>query len=294
MTGSFVPLPTLDLVASLGGVLAVAGLAYRLASPGVTAGAWRGGAALRAAADVVALIGAAGAFWLGGDALIVLFAAVSALAIRDFAGASDRAGRALAACYACVPLQFGALAAGRLDVALVAMPILAALVLPLVALTQGGTRDFVARASEQCWCVLAWVYCLSFVPALLLLEGPAFEDRNAGLVAFVVAISLAAQTMPTWSIRTSRGLAWAARALAMLVLGAALAWMTPFSPSLAAVLALATAIPGGFGVFVMAAMRNDRSPRMRDAGVSEQLAVRPDALAFAGPLFFFAMRVFLP
>jgi phosphatidate cytidylyltransferase len=292
MTGSFVPLPTLDVVASLGGVLAVAGLAYRLALPGM-AGSWPGDAYSRAVAGVVALIGAAGAFWLGGGALIMLFAVVSALAMRDFAP-FDGEGRALAGCcYACVPLQFGALAAGRLDLALVTLPILTALALPLLSLAQGGTRGFAGRASKRCWSVLAWVYCLSFVPALLLLDGPAFEDRNAGLVAFVVGVSLAAQATRPSSIRTSRGFAWGARAAAMLSLGVGLAWMTPFSVPVSAMLALATAIPGWFGGDIMATMRREQAPLSRDP-VKEHLAVRLDAVVFAGPLFFFAMRVLLP
>jgi phosphatidate cytidylyltransferase len=289
MAGSFVPLPTLDIVASFGGALAVAGFAYRLARPGAGADVPRGGAALRDGAAFAGITGAAGAFWLGGDALIVLFAVVSALALANFV-AHDCGGNAQAACcYGCVPLQFGALAAGSLDLALVLLPLVATLALPLLTLAQAGTPHFVERASERFWAVMAWVYCLSHVPALLLLGGPSFEDRNAGLVAFVVAVALAAQAIASWRSATSRPSIWGARAVAVSALGAALAWMTPFAVPVAVALALATAIASWAGVFVLATIRRERG-YSRPAGALEQIALRPDALVFAAPVFFHAVR----
>jgi phosphatidate cytidylyltransferase len=196
-------------------------------------------------------------------------------------------------CFACVPLQFGALAAGRLDLALTVLPIFAMLALPLLALAQGGTAQFVERAATRFWSVMAWVYCLSHVPALLLLGGPAFEARNAGLVAFVVALALSAQAVRSWRGLRSRSLLWPARAISMTAAGAMLSWMTPFTAPVAALLALAVALSAWTGVFVMAAMRHERKASLHDASALERLALRPDALVFAGPLFFYVVRVLL-
>jgi phosphatidate cytidylyltransferase len=295
MAGSFVPLPTLDIVASLGGALAVAGFAYRLVGPGTGAGAPRGGAALRAAATFAAAVGAAGAFWLGGDALVALFAVVSILALADFV-AQDAAGEGslqAACCYACVPLQFGALAAGRLDLALALLPLVLTLAMPLLMLVHGGSRHLVERAGARAWAVMAWVYCLSHVPALLLLDGPAFEDRNTGLVAFVVAVALAAQAMRSWGGAVSHPRIWLVRAIALTAVGAALAWMTPFAMPVAAVLALATAIAGWVGAFVLATVRRERATRTGTAGALARIAPRPDGLVFAAPVFFYAVRAVL-
>lgn len=295
MAASFVPLSTIDIVASFGGALAVAGFAYRLAYPGVGANVARGGAALRSGAAFAAITGTAGAFWLGGDALIALFAVVSALALADFLAQREVSGGSVqgACCYSCVPLQFGVIAAGRLELALVLLPLVATLALPILTLAQGGIRNLVERATERFWGVMAWVYCLSHVPALLLLDGPAFEDRNAGLVAFVVAVALAAQATVSWHSATSSALIWAARAVALSSLGAALAWMTPFAAPVAAALALATAIAGWAGALVLGTMRREGASQSPDAGTLGRIALRPDALVFAAPVFFHAVRASL-
>jgi phosphatidate cytidylyltransferase len=289
MAGTFVQVSTLDVIASFGGALAVAGLAYRLARPGSGGDVPRSGAASRDGAASAAIIGATGAFWLGGDALIVLFAVVSALALADFMARDAIQGDSVqtAFCYACVPLQFGALASGRLDLALVLLPLVAALALPLLTLVQSGPAHLVERTSERFWAVMAWVYCVSHVPALLLLDGPAFEARNASLVAFVVAVALAGQALGSWRGAATRPRLWAAHMVALTALGAALAWMTPFAVPIAAALALATALAGWAGMLVLRMMRHDRVANCAQrAGVLERIAFRPDTLVFAAPVFF--------
>ena len=296
MASNFVQVPTLDIIASFGGALAVAGFAYRLARPGTGGEVARGGAVLRDGAGIAAILGAAGAFWLGGDALIVLFAVVSALALADFlAQDAFSGGSALTAfCYGCVALQFGALAAGRLDLALVLLPLVATLALPLLMLFQGGTSHLVERTSERFWAVIVWVYCLSHVPALLLLDGPAFEARNASLVAFVVVVTVAGQTLESWRLTSSRAGVWIAHMVALAALGAVLAWMTPFSMPIATALALATAIAGSAGAFVLRMMRWERAPKNgQRVGAPERIAFRPDALVFAAPVYFYGVSVAL-
>jgi phosphatidate cytidylyltransferase len=286
MAGTFVPLPTLDLVASLGGALAVAGAAYRFADRNAVVTA--GSSAQRTVAGAVALAGAAGAFWLGGDALTLLFAVVSALALADFLARAAASALPLHAvcCYGCVPLQYALIAAGCLDWALVALPLVAALALPLATLRLEGVTALAERASQRAWAVLAWVYFISHVPLLLLLDGPAFEARNAGLVGFVVAIALATQAL--WPrVRPRIGEALAGL-VAMGILGAVLAWMTPFAPWLAGVLAALCAVAGAAGCRVLGAMRG-----AAPASALDRLAVRPDALAFAAPVFFHAVRACL-
>ena len=236
-----------------------------------------------------------GAFWLGGDALIVLFAVVSTLSLADFVAQDAVRGTYVdaACCYGCVLLQFGALAAGRLDLALVVLPLVATLAFPLLLLAQDGIYRFVERAGERFWAVTACVYCLSHVPALLLLDGPAFEHRNAGLVAFVVAVALAAQAMRSWRGSASLVRVWVVRAVALILLGDALAWMTPFTAPVAAALALATATMSWAGAFVLGRMRQERMTHARASGAIGRIAPRPDALVFAAPMFFYAVHAML-
>jgi predicted CDP-diglyceride synthetase/phosphatidate cytidylyltransferase len=81
-------------------------------------------------------------------------------------------------------------------------------------------------------------------------------------------------------------------ASALAALGAALAWMTPFTPTVAAAMALAIAFAGHLGCIVLAAQRRDQSPAARGA-ILARIVVRPDALAFAAPVFYHATRTWL-
>jgi predicted CDP-diglyceride synthetase/phosphatidate cytidylyltransferase len=76
------------------------------------------------------------------------------------------------------------------------------------------------------------------------------------------------------------------------VLGALLAWMTPFSRLAAGATALLVAVPGFLGCSVLAAIRHTHRPGMavREGGASVSGALYPDALAFAAPVFFYAVR----
>ena len=140
---------------------------------------------------------------------------------------------------------------------------------------------------------MAWVYCLSHVPALLLLDGPAFEDRNArsgrvrrrggprGAGGGIVAQYDVSRPC-VWEWAGGRVLRARRRARvddAVSAVGGARA------------LALATAIAGWAGVFVLGTMRRERgNERSACAGALGRIALRPDALVFAAPVFFHVVR----
>jgi phosphatidate cytidylyltransferase len=75
-------------------------------------------------------------------------------------------------------------------------------------------------------------------------------------------------------------------------LGAGLWWLTPFSPLVAGLLALAICVMGFFGGLVMSAIKRDRG--VKDFGAMIEghggMLDRIDSLCFAAPLFFHLVR----
>jgi phosphatidate cytidylyltransferase len=311
MSGIPVSLPTLATAVLLCGALALAGLAGKLARPRRVGRRFLPGRAGRGGdAWWLGLAVGAAALWLGAEAIVVLFAFVSAAALAGFlaSGETNASGRPLhvLCCYLCVPMQYAFIATGRHDLFTVCLPFVATLVIPLLTIAQGEKRALLERVAERYWGVTIWVYCVSHAPALLMLDLPKFAGGNAGLVAFLVVLALASQWM--WSLTYARhgiraGEAPASRfhlratriaAVGLVgVFGALLAWMTPFSPLAAGATALLIAVPGFLGCSVLAAIRHTHRPgmAMREGGAFVPGALHPDALAFAAPVFFYAVRV---
>jgi phosphatidate cytidylyltransferase len=301
MSGVPFPSPILLVAAVLCGALVLVGLTatYARSRPGqVALRATPAFAGATGWAWGLATAGAAGAYWLGDPAVVLVFAGVSAFALANFL-ARRTGGREpslhAAFCYLALPLQYGALLAGRMDLFVAGLPLAATLALPLAAIAQGDTRELLARSAKRQWGVMVWVYCISFAPALLALDQSANAGRTAGLVVFVVLLALASQAVWSLGVRQAaalpaqwtyrRGAAWLGAAV-IAALGAALAWMTPFAPIVAAAMALLIAAAGFLGCRVQDAMRGERRA---DEPFAHQ-AFQPDALAYAAPLFYFAVQ----
>lgn len=307
MSGVPFPSPILLVAAALCGALALVGLTAKFAWPRLEQVARRGMPLLAGAAGWawgLASAGAAGAYWLGDDAVVLVFAAVSAFALANFLaqrGAGREPSLHAAFCYLALPLQYGALLAGRMDLFVAGLPLVTTLALPLAAIAQGDTRELLARSAKRQWGVMVWVYCISFAPALLALDLPGVKGGAAGLVAFVVLLSLASQGVWSLGVRHAaapsghwtyrRGAAWLGAA-GMAALGAAVASLTPFATSLAAAMALLIAAASFLGCRVQDAMRCERhvdAAHPTDEPFARH-AFQPDALAYAAPLFYFAVQ----
>ncbi|HWZ72303.1 MAG TPA: hypothetical protein VN326_12630 [Casimicrobiaceae bacterium] len=303
-----VSLPTLAIAVSLCGALGVAGLAGKRARPRRAGRRFLPGrAGRRGDAWWLGVAIGAGGFWLGAGAIVALFAVVSAVALAGFlaSGETNASGRPLhvLCCYLCVPMQYAFIAAGRHDLFAVCLPLVAALLIPLLTIAQGETRALLERVAERYWGVTVWVYCVSHAPALLMLPLPNFAGGNAGLVAFLVVLALASQWL--WSVTSARHAIrpdeapapqidlrpmWIVAVGLIGVLGALLAWMTPYSPFTAGAMALLIAVPGFLGCSVLAAIRHTHRLERAEGGKFVPGALHPDALAFAAPVFFYAVR----
>ena len=284
-------LPLLALAASLSGALLVAALVGGERRTGAGGRRAVPAAAARLGAWWLVAGVAASSVWVPAVAVTVVFAGISTLALAAwFAALPHRAGdRALhAACYACVPLQYAFVASGAAGAFALCLPLVVTLALPLVAIAARDTRDLADRVAASGWGVLLCVYCVSHVPAVLMLDVPGFAG-HAGLPAAFVVIVASVGELPRPARAAVRGVDAAACAGLAAATGAALHWLTPLPPLPAGAAATALALLALSGRLVVATI----APARAEAGAACSARAtlgRPACIAFAAPVWYHLLR----
>lgn len=248
------------------------------------------------------------ALMAGPWAVVALFAVAGFAALREFYTFSDHAPAdhwALAAAfYVVLPVQFLSVALGWERLFAVFVPVYVFLLLPVLAVLRGDARRFLARVSETQWGLMICAFALSHIPALIWLGGDEVA-RGILLIAFLIIVVQSADLVDFFvgrhwgrrrivaplSPRTWEGAG--AGLLAAGVLGAALAWITPFGLAGAAGMAMVAAAAGQCGALVLAAIKRDKG--LKDwshlipgqGGFLNQL----DSAIFAAPVFFHLTRL---
>jgi phosphatidate cytidylyltransferase len=256
---------------------------------------------------MVVVLGVAFAF--GKTGVVTLFGLISFLALREFVSlAYTRRGDhwALALVFFVVlPLQYWLIAVDWYGLYSVLIPVYAFLLLPIFAALSADTTRFFERAAKVQFALMVCVYCISYVPALMTLRIPGFEDRNILLIAWLVLVvqssdvlqyvwgklagkrKIAPQLSPSKTVEGFVGGVASAT-----LLGALLAWLTPFRPWQAASIALVVCLMGFFGGLVMSAMKRDRG--VKDWGTLIEghggILDRLDSVIFAAPIYFHVVR----
>ena len=252
-----------------------------------------------------------GAFAAGRLAVVFLFALVSFFALREFLTLTPtRRGDHLAlflAFFVALPAQYVLVAVEWYGLFTVLIPVYVFLSLPIVAALRGDTERFLERTSEVQWGLMIAVYCISHVPALLMLRIPGFEDRSLLLVFFLILVVQSSDVLQyVWgkllgrrklapSLSPSKTVAGlVGGGASAVVLGAALYRLTPFPPLGAAGLALVVVAMGFLGGLVMSAIKRDRG--VKDWGHMIEghggMLDRLDSVCFAAPVFFHLTRFF--
>jgi len=248
------------------------------------------------------------AFLFGDIGIVLLFAFISCVALREFTSLTMRAGdqAALAACFVLVlPAQYVLVYFGCYAVYSIFIPLFAFLCLPLVMLSAGNSRCFLERVATLQWGLVLCVFCISHVPALLSLDIAGYEGRNLLLIVFLVLVVQASDVLQyCWGMllgkhrvapalspsKTWEGLIGGVASAT--ALGAALFWITPFDPWQAALMALAINGMGFCGGLVMSAIKRERG--VKDWGQMIDghggMLDRLDSVAFAAPVFFHLTR----
>lgn len=169
------------------------------------------------------------------------------------------------------------------------------------------TRNFLERVAKIQWSLMIAVYCISYAPALLILEIPGYEQQNVLLLLFlmiVVQISDVLQyvfgklfgkhaIVPKLSPnKTVEG--FIGGILSASLIGSMLWWATPFNPWQAGLISLLITLLGFAGGLCMSAIKRDRG--IKDFGAMIEghggMMDRIDSLCFAAPVFFHVVRYF--
>lgn len=249
------------------------------------------------------------AFLAGRAGVIVLFTFCSFAALREFVTLTStrRADHwALAAAFFVVlPVQYYLVATDWYGLYAIFIPVYAFLLMPIIAVLRGDTERFLDRVAEVQWALMICVFCVSHVPALLTLQIPGYEGRNVLLIAFlVIVVQMSDVLQYIWGklfgrhriapkLSPSKTLEGFVGGVASATLiGAALWWITPFTPLQAGLMALVMTLMGFFGGLVMSAIKRDRG--VKDWGHIVEghggLIDRLDSVVFSAPIFFHIVR----
>ena len=245
----------------------------------------------------------------GKTGVIVLFAFASFIALREYTSiAPTRRGDhwALLLCFfVAIPFQYLLIWIEWYGLYSIFIPVYCFLVLPVLSVMRGEVRAFMQRAATLQWGLMICVYCISHVPALLTLDIPGYEGRNAFLLVFLILIvqssdvlqyvwgKLFGKTKIAPEVSPSKTVAGFVGGVACTtVLGAALWWITPFTLPQAALISFALALMGFLGGLVMSAIKRDRG--VKDWGTMIEghggMLDRLDSVCFSAPVFFHIVR----
>lgn len=247
----------------------------------------------------------------GRAGVVVFFLLVSFLTLREFLTlAPTRKGdhRAVVASFFLgIPLQYLLVWWNWYGLYAIFLPVYAFLTLPILALWQQDTHNFLARTAETQWGLMICVYCLSYIPALANLEIPGYSGRSILLVVFLILVVQASDVLQyLWGklagrhkvapilspAKTWEGLVGGLGSATLL--GVALHPFTPFTPLQAGAFALLVTLLGFLGGLVLSAVKRDLG--VKDWGLLLDghggVLDRVDSLCFSAPIFFHLTRYF--
>jgi len=259
---------------------------------------------------MVALISIALA--LGWQATLVLFAAVSFLALREYlslAPAHREDRLVILASYLVVPISYGWIAINEYGIYLVFIPVYVFLTAPFLMAIAGQTRNYLQRAASFHWGQIACVYSIGFI--VFLMRTPAGEPMPAGPAGLVFLLLVATEAndvaqyvwgklfgrhkiLPTVSPnKTWEGFlgGWVTTAALIWFIGPIFA---PLAGLNLAIMAVVLPVAGFAGDVTMSAVK-------RDIGVKDTSHLIPghggildriDSLTFTAPLYFHLMTFF--
>jgi phosphatidate cytidylyltransferase len=259
----------------------------------------------------VMIIVLAVAFALGQTATIVLFAFASFFALREFITLTPTRPSdyvpLLITFFVLLPGQYLLIGYEQYGTFAIFIPVYGFLLLPAAATFAGDTQEFLERTAKIQWAAMITVYCISYAPALLLLEIPGYEGSNPLLLFYMLVIvqlsdvlqyvfgklfgktKLAPAVSPS---KTVEGLIGGG--LSATLIGGALAWITPFTVPQALAISFVIVVMGVLGGLTLSAVK--RSLGAKDWGVMIEghggMLDRMDSVSFAAPVFFHIVRYF--
>ena len=197
----------------------------------------------------------AAAFLLGRNATIAMFALISFFALREFLTLTPtKIGdhRALSvAFFVLIPVQYLLIATNWYGLFSIFIPVYGFLFLPSISVLAHDTENFLERSARIQWGLMITVYCISHVPALLLLEIPGYIGETPLLMFYLILVvqmsdvlqyvfgKLFGKTKIAPVVSPSKTVeGFVGGAASATLIGAAMWWITPFTPLQSAGMAL--------------------------------------------------------
>ena len=207
----------------------------------------------------------------GGIGSVILFAFLSFFALREFITLTPTRPADHSALFwsffIITPLQYYLVAIQWYGLFSILIPVYAFLFVPSRVAIAGDPTDFLARTAKIQWALMVCVYCVSHVPAILMLNVIGFEGKNARLVLFlVIVVQMSDVFQYIWGKLTGRHKiaptispnktveGFIGGVLTATALGTALWWATPFNPWQAASMSLIITLLGFLGGLTMSAI----------------------------------------
>lgn len=251
-------------------------------------------------------------FFSGSGITLILFGLLSYIGLKEFISIVDYKQadiKTLAVSFfLLIPLQYYLIYLGWYGLFSILIPVYCFLFLPLLSTLSGDTDKFLQRVANIQFGIMLTIYCISHVPALLLLNIPNFEQsNNIVLLFFVLFVSqssdvlqyifgklfgkhkIAPKVSPSKTVEGFIG-----GGLSATLLGSSLYWITPFTYLQTLGFAFIIVVMGFTGGLVLSAIK--RSVGAKDwgqlvkghGGVMDRL----DSVAFSAPIFFHLVRYF--
>jgi phosphatidate cytidylyltransferase len=247
----------------------------------------------------------------GGLGSVILFGLLSFFALREFITLTPTRPADHSALFwvffIILPLQYYLVATQWYGFFSVLIPVYAFLFIPSRIAISGDANAFLERSSKIQWGLMVCVYCVSHVPALLMLEIPGYAGKNARLLFFlVVIVQLSDVLQYVWGKLLGRhkispvispSKTWEGfigGTVSATLIGTALWRATPFTVWQTMGMAFVITIMGFLGGLTMSAIKRDSG--VKDWGSSIQghggVLDRIDSICFAGPIFFHLTHYF--
>jgi len=251
------------------------------------------------------------AFTLGKTATLILFAFISFFALREFITLTPTRPSdylpLLLAFFVLLPGQYLLIGYDQYGTFAIFIPVYGFLLLPAAATLAADTHEFLERNAKIQWATMITIYCISYAPALLLLQIPGYEGSSSLLLFYLLLVVQLSDVMqyvfgklfgktklaPVVSpSKTVEGLVGGA--LTTTLIGGALWWITPFTWLQALAISFVIVVMGVLGGLTLSAMK--RGLGAKDWGVMIEghggMLDRMDSVSFAAPVFFHITRYF--
>lgn len=252
------------------------------------------------------------AILIGTVGTLVLFVFISFCALRECITITPTQLADHQALFWCffifLPLQYLLIGLKCYQIFVIFIPVFVFLFIATRVAINGDTVDFLGRVAKIQWSMMIAVYCISYIPALLLLNNDGDQAKNFKLIIFLVIVVeisdvlqyIFGKLMGKHAIvpklspnKTMEG--FVGGILSASCIGMSLWWITPFNFWQAGFLSIVMTLLGFCGGLCMSAIKRDRG--VKDFGTIIDghggMMDRIDSLCFVAPIYFQIMYNFL-